>query len=244
MASRAQSHSHSSRWRLTRHQRYFSLVLLLPSAWLMVQGFLFISAALQDYQTQQWFDYWQEQTKKHPDYQIKEADYQLVMQGAKAALARQPLQADYLRHAAAAADWYVLRGERGSPSYAGAREEALAYFRQLTQLQPFWPENWFNLAVVKARQQQLDAEFNQAFIRALELGPWEKRLQKRAAELSFLLYDYVDGRVQGAMLVNWQRMAGFQPGELLKLAKQQQALNRVCPLFPEPMPKACISQPK
>ena len=109
-------------------------------------------------------------------------------------------------------------------------------FELLRRRAPNWPEAWFDLAEAKARQRQLDAEFDQALLQALQLGPWEMQLQKRVADLSLLLYEWLSPKAQQVVKDNWLRMAQSQPHVLLALAHEYQALGRICSYFLNPKP--------
>ena len=59
----------------------------------------------------------------------------------------------------------------GRTRYAG---QATALFRQVTVDSPAWLYGWLNLARIKLRTGQVDDEFSQAYLRAAQLGPWER----------------------------------------------------------------------
>lgn len=61
------------------------------------------------------------------------------------------------------------------------RRTALDYYRKAIRLRPVWPYTWIDLALVKYRLGERDAEFYAAWHRGVELGPWEPGVQRVAA---------------------------------------------------------------
>ena len=224
---------------LSQLQRKFLLLLILPLLYLMFVAWQQATSALFDYQSQRWLEYWLEQSQSRKIFIIQNSDYQVALNGAHKALAKQPRKAEYMERLGSIYDWYVMSGRRDKPEYEEALSQSLNYFRAATQARPFWPESWFNLALAKARQRQLDEEFDRAFLRALELGPWEERLQLRAAGLGLLLYDWVSPIVKQAAQDNWQRMARHQPGVFLGLIREKNAWQRLCEYYVE-QPRQCV----
>ncbi|NRB42246.1 MAG: hypothetical protein HRU20_27885 [Pseudomonadales bacterium] len=239
---RRRKKSSDSGMELSRLQRCGLLLLILPLLWLMYLAWLQMSSALFDYQSQRWLDYFSQQRAEKKAYILPLDDYKAALGGAEKALLTQPLKAEYMRHLAMIHDWYVLSGDKSAAEYGEAKKMALIYFRAAAEARPLWPAGWFDLALAKARQQERDAEFNAALIKALELGPWDESVQTGAADLSFILYSRVKLQVKMAMQLNWRRMAQHQPGVLLRLAATYKALDKVCPFYGEPQPRACIKK--
>ena len=229
---------------LTRLQRWVLLMLTVPIMWLMVLAWQQMSSALYDYQTQQWLKHWSAASGQRQAYLLENKDYHSALKGAKKALAKQPRKAEYMRNLATVYDWYLLKGDRDKPEYAEAKKQALVYFRAAAQARPLWPMGWFDLALAKARQQQLDDEFEAAILKALLIGPWEEQVQEGVAYLGFILYAYVSFDVQFAMQENMQRMVKHQPWVLLKLAKEAGQLDMACAYFTAPLPRQCSALKK
>lgn len=61
--------------------------------------------------------------------------------------------------------------------HAGAYRQALSHFRTALDARPAWPYAWANVARVKLRLGELDAEFEHAARQAARLGPWERGVQ-------------------------------------------------------------------
>lgn len=217
--------------RLSKRQRASLLLLLLPLMWLFVQGWLRISAELMDYQTITWAEHWQQEYGKDNSYRIPEADYLIALQGAQAALAKQPTNGLYAKRAAAVADWYVIAGDPESDAYPQAKQLALEYFRQAAVLRPNWPEAHFDLALAKSRQQQMDDEFAQALSASLTLGPWEPRLQLRVLQFSWFALPRVSPELQLMLAQNLQRMERLQTGKFWQEVGKQNAYAMACPLI-------------
>jgi len=60
---------------------------------------------------------------------------------------------------------------------------ALMLFRQATRASPAWVYPWLNLALTKARLNQVDSEFGEATLKAIQLGPWEGDIMPLLVEL-------------------------------------------------------------
>jgi tetratricopeptide (TPR) repeat protein len=75
----------------------------------------------------------------------------------------------------------VTEQQADEPQAQADLEQALQYYRQSVALRPAWPYVWTNLAMLKVKQEQVDAEFALAMQRTATLGPWEMALQLAVA---------------------------------------------------------------
>ncbi len=75
--------------------------------------------------------------------------------------------------------------ESGQPANPNADfSDSLSALRQAARQQPGWPDNWTQLAWVKANNGEIDAEFLQALQNGLFLGFFETRLQTQLMTMS------------------------------------------------------------
>jgi tetratricopeptide (TPR) repeat protein len=72
---------------------------------------------------------------------------------------------------------YSLRLPRSSALAAAYLEQSAAHLRQALFARPSSPHTWANLALVKLRLGQIDAEFQAAVGNARRLGPWEPEVR-------------------------------------------------------------------
>jgi Tfp pilus assembly protein PilF len=112
------------------------------------------------------------------------ADWQQAQGELQRALALDP---DNPALAEALARWYeryTLRLPRSSALRAAYLEQSAAYLRQALVARPGSPHAWTNLALVKLRLGQFDAEFQTALGNARRLGPREPEVQAALARLA------------------------------------------------------------
>jgi hypothetical protein len=94
-----------------------------------------------------------------------------------------------------------------NPEVREARQESLAWFRQVLEQRPTSGHAWFNVALMKFRLDAIDQEFSQSLQQAIRRSPWEPKVQLRVIELG---------------LANWQGLAA-PLRETLKQAIHAQA---------------------
>ena len=92
---------------------------------------------------------------------------------------------------------YGLRnGETPGQDSSADLEHALGYYRRALALRPAWPYAWSDVALLKIRQQRLDAEFALALQRALALGPWQALVQASIAGGGLTVWDQLPAKLQ------------------------------------------------
>lgn len=91
-------------------------------------------------------------------------------------------------HSETLARWherYTLRLPRSSSVASAYLGQSAAHLRAALAARPGSPYTWANLAQVKLRLTQFDAEFEAAFENAWRLGPWEPEVQFALARIAF-----------------------------------------------------------
>ncbi len=153
-------------------------------------------------------------------------EWQQVRELVHAALDWTPEDPRLLQLAGRLYEWGALIGQ--------AREErsdqALRYYRASLSRRPTWPYAWAELAAAKARFGQIDAEFQRAFARALETGPWEPEVQLNIARAGFLAFRQLNRANRAALARTIQRMSSRQLPELVRIARESGSLWIVCAL--------------
>ncbi len=156
----------------------------------------------------------------------KEQEWQQVRELVRTALDWTPEDPRLLQQAGRLYEWGALIGE--------AREErserALRYYRASLSRRPAWPYAWADLAAAKARFGQIDAEFQRAFARALETGPWEPEVQLNIARAGFLAFKQLDRANRAALTRTLQRVSPRQLPELILIARESDSLWILCTL--------------
>mgnify|MGYP000029450485 CR=1 FL=1 len=74
--------------------------------------------------------------------------------------------------------------------------EALSLYQHAAKLRPLWPDNWAEMAQVKVRLNEFDADLNRYLVRADQLGPYTPAVHMAVAQanlprLSLLVGDQV-----------------------------------------------------
>ncbi|WP_406828060.1 VpsP family polysaccharide biosynthesis protein [Microbulbifer sp. ARAS458-1] len=63
--------------------------------------------------------------------------------------------------------------------------QALALYKEATTLRPIWPESWAEMAQVKVRLNEFDAELDQILTKADQLGPYTPAVHLVVAQSNF-----------------------------------------------------------
>jgi Flp pilus assembly protein TadD len=118
--------------------------------------------------------------------------------------------------------------ESRSLENAEYQQDAVVHFRKALELRPTAPYTWANLAEVKYRIGDTGREFENALIRASQLGPSEREVQRTVADLGLAVWNEVGPRTQEA--VDRTVGAGMRrnPLEMLKIAERRGRLEVAC----------------
>ena len=108
------------------------------------------------------------------------------------------------------------------------QRDAIVHFRRALELRPTAPYSWANFAEVKYRIGDTGAEFENALIRASQLGPSEREVQRTVADLGLAVWNEVGPRTQEA--VDRTVGAGMRrnPLEMLQIAERRGRLDIAC----------------
>jgi hypothetical protein len=117
---------------------------------------------------------------------------------------------------------YEKRVAGADPAQPVARsflERALGEFRRAARMRPASPFAWTNIALVKFRLGDLNAEFRAAIENAARLGPWEPGVQRTLADIGFAGWRDLDAPVRAVVSAAIERGLFTQPKEIERLAK-------------------------
>lgn len=121
--------------------------------------------------------------------------------------------------------------------------QGLEYHREAVRLRPGAPYSWANIALMKARLPEPDAEFEAALRNAALLGPWEPEVQIAVAEAGLSLWDRLSPPARGAVRDTLARAVRWQDAKLFALARSAGRLDVLCAV-PEvarsPLATGCI----
>ncbi|MFK0572766.1 hypothetical protein, partial [Endozoicomonas sp.] len=158
-------------------------LLVLPGIALLAVAFNaainLVQSEIWRYQTENFLEHWQTETRADPDYVINKQDWQVTLAGIDKALTKAPI----------AAELEVLRArvlESGFRAGWLAIDEPLMGPMELTAWQqailsrPAWPYSWSNYALARSQRSLIDDQFEAALVRANQLGPWEQKVMENA----------------------------------------------------------------
>jgi hypothetical protein len=106
--------------------------------------------------------------------------------------------------------------------------QALVYHREAARLRPSASHSWANIALLKARLPEPDAEFEAALRNAALLGPWEPDVQLAVAEAGFLHWASLAPGTRAAVRDTAARALSAQDEGLFALARRIGRLGVLC----------------
>lgn len=111
----------------------------------------------------------------------------------------------YLNQAARVWEWRMFVAGRQSDDPRPIIQRAIEFQRKALRAQPVWPPSWAHLAVLKARKLELDAEFEAAVARGLELGPWEPGVHVMLVDIGMMRWPLLADRTREQVLTAFAR---------------------------------------
>lgn len=207
-------------------------VLLVVAWWAVPRGLADVYGRL----LQAHIDSWT-QSRRVPD----EAEWQKARGLFDRALGWTPGDPSLLQQGGRLYEWGALVAR---PTREARARRAMDYLRASLQRRPAWPYAWAELAEVMARFGQTGDDFQQAFARALETGPWEQDVQLSLAQAGFMAFKQLSQKNRAALARILQRAArGPAVHELIRLADQADSLWILCVLASDqpPVKRACAS---
>ncbi|MBU1962855.1 MAG: hypothetical protein KJ675_16985 [Gammaproteobacteria bacterium] len=107
--------------------------------------------------------------------------------------------------------------------------QAMESFRVALRLRPSHPYTWVNLALIKGWLGQVfDKEFQTAFRKGIDNGPWEPELQRALMRLGFEKWPWLDDGLRAAVFLTVDHAMKVQPENVFKLAETAGQLPLIC----------------
>jgi predicted Zn-dependent protease len=113
----------------------------------------------------------------------------------------------------------VAPADPAQPVVRGYLARALSEFRRAARMRPASPFAWTNIALVKFRLGERDAEFRAAIDNAARLGPWEPGVQRALADIGFAGWRELPAPVRATIAAAIERALYTQPKVIERLAK-------------------------
>jgi len=125
-------------------------------------------------------------------------------------------------------EFRAFRMEQGSIGRTLNALKAMRQFRMASVASPAWVYPWMDLALTKARIGQLDTEFMQAYLRAVQLGPWETNTMSVLVELGLHAYASMTAAQQQQTAGYIDRVARGEGGFISGMLKSRGSRDDVC----------------
>lgn len=144
------------------------------------------------------------------------------------ALQRFPAHPDYLDLAG-----YLKELQANQPGVVGDErstllESAAGDYRGALAARPRWPYGWANLLSVKDKLGEVDSEFNRALEKAVELGPWEPRVQLQVIRSGIKQWPLLNEDQRALVRANLADALLVQPREAFEVVRFYARPDLVC----------------
>ncbi len=154
-------------------------------------------------------------------------NWKLVHWYARQALKKDPDNPDLLSLMANVYEWNSFQADNQLQNEHNSKL-ALEHYRKAAALRPQWPYTWSSIALLKFKRSEFDAEFQSALSNAMELGPWEPRVQITIAEVGLSAWGKVDYAQRLAIIENIRRGVTMQAQVMLDILKKYGQLRMIC----------------
>jgi hypothetical protein len=131
-------------------------------------------------------------------------------------------------------------GDSVAKDYA---RQGLEYHREAARLRPSASHSWANIALLKARLPEPDAEYESALGNAALLGPWEPDVQLAVLEAGLAHWSRLAPPAQAAVRETVARALAWQDAQVFALARRMGRLEVLCAMpgiARSPLARACI----
>ena len=168
---------------------------------------------------------WQD-GKRH----LRQQDWKMVRTSMAKALSYDRHNPDLLHDLGAVYDAEVAYYTPGDDAAGKNRDMARHYYLGTLAGRPTWPHDWIDLALVKYRLDQVDAEFYQALHRAVALGPWEPSVKFVVADIGMHHWHKLDNDMRALVTGIIRDAVSYRDTatDMLKLVRHYDMLGVVC----------------
>ena len=191
-----------------------SMVLLavaFNTAWNLVQSELWRS------QTEDFLDHWVTQAKEDAGFTVDKEQWLLTLVGADNALDKMPGSPELHMMRAKVLDWGVKNN--WATAKTGQQMELEAWQQAIVQ-RPAWPYSWSSYAQARSQRSLIDPTFQQALVRADQLGPWEQTVMENASILGKYYRGWLSAPVQARLDESQLRLAKLYPHRAKQIERQ------------------------
>lgn len=202
------------------------LLIVLLALLLCTAGVAMTLAGVARYQAEAFLQDWQGKAVEPED-----RAWQVAAKAAQRAVAWYPVaNGDYLDRLGRVHSWRFYQQPYGSAVLLtslplaqaavieASRRQALAAYRASVEVRPGWPDSWARLVHAKLYLLELDGEFEQAFLRAADQGPWRGAVNLELAEIGLTAWGVMPADARERTVV--QAARAMLPGGADSLAVQ------------------------
>ena len=187
------------------------LAAALNTAWNLVQSELWRS------QTEDFLNHWATEAEDDAGFTVDEEEWLLTLAGADNALDNMPGSPVLQMMRAQVLNYGVHNGwavnDFGEPMELDAWQQAILQ-------RPGWPYSWSSYAQARSQRSFIDHPFEQALVRADQLGPWEQKVMENATILGRYYRGWLSEPVQNILDNSQQRLAKLYPHRVRLLERQ------------------------
>ncbi len=187
------------------------LAMALNTAWNLVQSEVWRS------QTEDFLDHWVAEAKTDAGFTVDEEEWLLTLAGADNALNNMPGSPELQMMRAQVLNWGVHNG--WAVNNSGEPMELAAWQQAILQ-RPGWPYSWSSYAQARSQRSLIDSVFEQALVRADQLGTWEQQVIENASILGRYYHGWLSQPVQNILDNSQQRLAKLYPHQARLLERQ------------------------
>jgi len=196
-----------------RGQRIALALLLFGALVLAILGGRLLIAGVAAHQAQRFLDDW-EQLGEVPT----EKAWRIAEAAAQRAVSLYPgANGDYLERLGKVYEWRHESLNFGDPAAQASRQRALEAYRQAVRVRPDWPDTWVQIAFVKLRLLEFDAEFDRALQLGFENGPWRMHINRGLATVGLIAWPQLDETQRSRILTSAERTAAFSDAQAVRL---------------------------
>lgn len=144
-----------------------------------------------------------------------------------------PLSADYSADLGRLMDWQSLGQFPESASFAGFRERASSFHGEAINKRPSWGYAWAHYAENEFLLGNRGDDFLSALERAVELAPWEPRVQLKVAWIGMASWEYLPDHMRVIVEENIRRAMETDSNltETVRFAIQFRWLDLLTPMI-------------
>lgn len=140
----------------------------------------------------------------------------------------EPSNPHYVEQVARLRELEALRLGARDPARREGLRQSLAQYREAAAMRPGSPYVWANIAMLKARLNDMDFEFYGALERAGRLGPWEPQVQLAMVDTGMATWDWLAKPARGWVLGALERGLLREVVEIKRMAAVHGNLARIC----------------